>query len=188
MSVDLFAAGGFDGDGIGACRVGMALMHAMQSSHALMEPALVRVLNLLGEEVLTGRDWHADLIKRASRGIAGRPAILPPDLARAAGETRRFRNVAMEGYGSFDVELSRPAVLAAGFVARNLGPAILLFRAVIDPAPQAGAGPHAARNPASGGAGWLRSASVPMSACDPCTNPLRGRGSWGEVGRGDRCQ
>lgn len=134
MSVDLFAAGGFDGDGIGAYRAGMALMHAMQSGHTSMESALVRVLNLLGEEVPIGRDWHADLIKRVSREVAGRPAILPPDLARAAGETRRFRHVAMKGYGSFDVELSRPSVLAAGFVARNLGPAILLFRAMIDPA------------------------------------------------------
>ncbi len=102
------------------------------------------------EEVPSGRDWHADLIKRVSHGIAGRPAILPPDLARAAGETRRFRHVAMKGYGSFEVELSRPSVLAASFVAQNIGPAISSFRAAIDPAtkpPEADAGPRTAHDP-----------------------------------------
>lgn len=135
MSVKLFAAGGFDGDGIGAYAARMALMHAMQSGRTSLESALVRVLDLLGEEAPSGRDWQADLIRRVSRGIAGRPAILPPDLARAAGETRRFRHVAMRGYGSFDLELSRPSVLAASVVARGIGAAILAFRAAIDPAP-----------------------------------------------------
>ncbi len=138
MSADLFAAGGFDGDDIGAYRARMALMHSMQSGHTSLEAALVRVLVLLGEEAPSGKDWHADLIKRVAREIDGRPAILPPDLARAAGETRRFRHVAMRSYGSFDLELARPSVLAASFVAQNIGPAIASFRAVIDPEADAG--------------------------------------------------
>ncbi len=154
MSVDLFAAGGFGGDGIGAYRAQMAVMHAMQSGHTSLESALVRILDLLGEEAPSGKDWHADLIKRVSREIAGRPAILPPDLARAAGETRRFRHVAMRGYGSFDAELSRPSVLAAGLVARDIGLAVSSFRAAIDPATQrpeadASPGPDASRRPSA---------------------------------------
>ena len=133
MAADLFAAGGFDGDDIGAYRASMALMHAMQSGHTSLESALVRILGLLGEEAPSGQEWHADLIRRVAREIAGRPAILPPDLAKAAGQTRRFHHIAMKGYGSFDPELARPSVLAAGFVARNLGPAIAAFRAMIDP-------------------------------------------------------
>lgn len=138
MSVELFAAGGFDGDGIGAYRARMGLMHAMQSGHTSLESALVRILGLLGEEAPTGRDWHADLIRRVSREIGGRPAILSSDLARAVGETRRFRHVAMRGYGSFDVELSRPSVLAAGVIVGGIGPAIASFRATIDPASDLG--------------------------------------------------
>ncbi len=135
MSARLFAAGGFDGEGMDAYRARMALMHAMQSGHTPLESALVRILDLLGEEVPSGKDWHADLIRRVSRATAGRPAILPPDLARAVGETRRFRHVAMRGYGTFEVELSRPSVLAAGIVVRGIGPAVASFRAAIDPAP-----------------------------------------------------
>jgi hypothetical protein len=136
MSVDLFAAGGFEGDDLGAYRARMALMHAMQSGHTSLESALVRILDLLGEEAPSGREWHADLIKRVSCEIPGRPAILPPDLTRAVGETRRFRHIAMRSYGSFDMELSWPSVLAAGVVARNIGPAIASFKAVIDPLPK----------------------------------------------------
>ena len=46
----------------------------------------------------------------------------------------RFRHVAMRGYGSFDVELSRPSVLAAGVIVGSIGRAIRSFRDAIDPA------------------------------------------------------
>ncbi len=133
MAAELFAAGGFDGENIGAYRAQMALMHAMQSGHTSLELALLRILELLGEEAPAGRDWEADLIRRVSHEAAGRPAILPPDLVAAAGETRRFRHVAMRGYGSFHVELSRPSVLAAGVIAGGIGRAIRAFRDAIDP-------------------------------------------------------
>lgn len=75
----------------------------------------------------------AGWFERVSQGTAGRPAILPPDLARAAGETRRFRHVAMRGCGSFDVELSRPSVKAAGVVAQGIRAAIAALKATVDP-------------------------------------------------------
>jgi len=109
-SVELYDAGGFAGDDLDAYRARMAFMHAMQSGHTSLESALLRILDLLAEEAPSGRDWHADLIQRASRPIPGRPAILPASVAQAANETRRFRHVAMRNYGSFDPGLARPAV------------------------------------------------------------------------------
>ena len=111
----------------------MAFMHAMQSGHTSLEPALLRILDLLGEEAPSGRDWHADLIQRTSRPIPGRPAILPTSVAQAANETRRFRPVAMRTYGSFDPGLARPAVQAARLLADGLPSAVAMFRRCMDP-------------------------------------------------------
>lgn len=111
----------------------MALLHAMQSAHTSLESALVRLLRLIGEDVPVGGDWHADLIRRAASAVAGRPAILPADLARAANETRRFRHVAMRSYGSFDATLAEAPVRAAGLLAGGFSAAMAAFRRVIDP-------------------------------------------------------
>lgn len=134
-SVEMFSEGGFDDDSLSGYRSRMALMHAMQSGHTSMEAALVRTLKLLGEELPAGTDWHTDLIRRVAREVGGRPAIFNAELSKAAGETRRFRHVAMKSYGSFDTELARPAVLAASFVVRNLPAAMAAFKARIDPVP-----------------------------------------------------
>lgn len=132
-SVELFAAGGFAGEELDAYRARMAFMHAMQSGHTSLEAALLRILDLLGEEAPSGRDWHADLIRRAARSLAGRPAILAPAVADAANETRRFRHVAMRSYGTFDPSLAQPAVAAAGLLAASLADAAAAFRRQVDP-------------------------------------------------------
>jgi hypothetical protein len=132
-SLELLAEGGFEDAGLAGYRSRMALMHAMQAGHTSLESALVRALRLLQEEPPTGNDWHADLIRRVSSAVAGRPALLIPELAKAATATRRFRHVAMRSYGPFDLELSRPAVLAAGVIVRDLQGAIAAFKAAIDP-------------------------------------------------------
>lgn len=132
-SVELYDAGGFAGDDLDAYRARMAFMHAMQSGHTSLGSALLRILDLLGEEAPSGRDWHADLIQRASRPIPGRPAILPAPIARAANETRRFRHVAMRNYGGFDPGLARPAVQAARLLADGLPGAVAMFRQSVDP-------------------------------------------------------
>ena len=137
QSVRLFTLGGFDGESLDAYRARMAFMHAVQSGHTSLEAALVRILDLLGEDAPTGRDWHADLLKRVAHDIPGRPAILPQDVAKAANETRRFRNVAMRSYGGFDPVLARPAVMAADLIAQHLQDAVTAFRGQMDP-PQAG--------------------------------------------------
>ena len=107
-SVSLYGLGGFEGDGLDAYRARMAFMHAMQSGHTSLETGLVRILDLMGEEAPTGRDRHADLLKRVARAMKDRPLILPPDVAQAAPETRRFRHVAMRGYGGFEAHLAHP--------------------------------------------------------------------------------
>jgi hypothetical protein len=59
---------------------------------------------------------------------AGRPAILPPDLAKAADRTRRFRHVAVRTYDQFDPAEAGSAVAAAGILAAGLPSAIKQFR------------------------------------------------------------
>ena len=132
-SVELFGAGGFSGEGIEAYKARMAFMHVMQSGHTSLESALVRIMDRLGEEPPTGRDWHADLIRRAARAIGGRPAILPAEIADAANETRRFRHVAMRSYGTFEPSRAEPSVAAAAVLAAGLPDAIAAFRRGIDP-------------------------------------------------------
>ncbi len=39
-----------------------------------------------------------------------------------------------------------------------------------------------------GGEAAICSRVARPAASRPCTNPLRGRGAWGEIGRGDRCR
>ena len=110
----------------------MAFMHAMQSGHTSLENALTRILRLLGEALPTGESWHADLIQRVGVALTDRPAILPPDLAEAADETRQFRNRAVRSYDNFRPDRAKPAIEAAALLAAGLSSAISAFREVID--------------------------------------------------------
>ncbi len=132
-SAELYAANGFEREGLEGYRAQMAFMHAMQSGHISVEAALVRILDMLGEERPTGSDCHATLIGRLSASSSGRPALLDAVLAAALQETRRFRHVAMRSYGQLRPEAARPAVQAAGIVVGQLQDAVQEFRAVIDP-------------------------------------------------------
>lgn len=135
LANDLYQRGGFLGDGLEAYAAKMAFMHAMQSGHTSMEAAFVRVLKLLGESVPQGDNRHADLVRRVARGITGRPAMIGPALAKAANETRRFRNVATRSYDSFDPELARGPAAAAHVVAQTLMAEMAGFRKAVEPEP-----------------------------------------------------
>jgi hypothetical protein len=111
----------------------MAFMHARLAGHTSMELGLLRILDLQGEEAPSGRQWHADLIARAGRGTAERPAILPPDLVRAADRTRKFRHVTAHTYDTFDPDDADPAVRAAERLVTGLETAVAAFRQAIDP-------------------------------------------------------
>lgn len=71
----------------------MGFMHAMQSGHTSMEMALLRILDICGEEAPTGLRWHADLIARVTHAVGNRQAILGTEAAVAANETRQFRSI-----------------------------------------------------------------------------------------------
>lgn len=111
----------------------MAFMHAMLAGHTSLEKALLRVLEVIGEDAPSGHQWHADLIRRVSRPGESRPAILPADLAAAADRTRRFRHLAAHAYDTFDPDDADPAVRAAERVAAGLQAAIEAVRAAMDP-------------------------------------------------------
>ena len=98
-----------------------------------LERALLRVLQLQGEEAPSGRQWHADLIQRAGRSTDSRPAILPAALVRAIDRTRKFRHVAVRAYDTLDPDDAEPAVRAAEKVAAGLAAAIAAYRQAVDP-------------------------------------------------------
>jgi hypothetical protein len=122
----------FRADDLAGYTVQMAFMHAMQSGHTSLENALTRMLRLLGEDLPSGESWHADLIHRVAVALPDRPAILPPDLAEAADETRQFRNRAVRAYDNFKPDRASPAIQAAADLAAGLIVAVTAFRQIID--------------------------------------------------------
>jgi len=134
QSVALYREGGFDAPGLSGYRATMAIMHALQSAHTSLESALVRILEMLGEERPLGENWHADLIKRVAAVRPGtRPAILTARLAKAADETLRFQHGAARNYEGFEVEDATPTIEAAMILANEMEAAILGFKDIIDP-------------------------------------------------------
>jgi hypothetical protein len=129
----LHSLGGFDAPGLEGYKAQMALMHSLQSGHTSLAGALVRILEMLGEERPTGDNWHADLIRRAAASWSGRPAILSESVARAADETQRFRHIATRNYDNFRVEAATPTIGAARHLAAGLAGDISAFKRTIDP-------------------------------------------------------
>jgi hypothetical protein len=113
--------------------VEMAFMHAMQSGHTSLETALLRILDLCDEAPPAGATWHADLIRRAANPVAGRPAILSGNVKQAADLTRRFRNLAVHAYDTFDYTQATEAVENASVLVSLLPSEIARFRQAIDP-------------------------------------------------------
>ncbi|WP_029029236.1 hypothetical protein [Salinarimonas rosea] len=133
-AVEIFEAGGLEGDDLDAYKSRMALLQAMQAGHTSLEAALERILVLLGEEKpVLSATYHADLVRRVSSPIPGaRPAVISGALARAVDETRRFRHVARKAYDGFEVPRAEPAVAAARVVRDALAEAIAGFRRALD--------------------------------------------------------
>ena len=133
-AIGLYRAGGFDAPDLDGYRSAMALMHSLQSAHTSLEGALLRILEMLGEERPVGENWHADLIKRVAMPRPGkRPAILPTHLAASADETRRFRHRATHNYDSFRVDECARTISAAELLRDHLQTAIAEFQIIIDP-------------------------------------------------------
>ena len=111
----------------------MAFMHAMYAGHTSMERALLRILELQGEEAPSGRQWLADLVARVGSNVGDRPAVLSVTLVKAADRTRKFRHVTAHTYDNFDPDDADPAVRAAEKLAAGLSAAFAAYRAAIDP-------------------------------------------------------
>ena len=111
----------------------MGFMHAMQAGQTSMEAALLRVLALFREEAPSGPCWHADLIDRAANPLGQRPAILGPQAARAANETRQFRSIAAHAYDTFDHTRAVNAVESAKALVTLLPADLARFRQAVDP-------------------------------------------------------
>jgi hypothetical protein len=111
----------------------MAFMHAMYAGHTSMERALLRILEIQGEEAPSGRQWHADLIARVGANVGGRPAVLSSALVKAADRTRKFHHVTAHTYDNFDPDDADPAVRAAEKLVAGLRAAFAAYRAAIDP-------------------------------------------------------
>ncbi len=133
-SITLFELGGFSEGGIQGYQAEMALMHAVQSGHTSLESSLLRILEMLDEERPAGRNWHADIIRRAATALPGRrPKILSNDLAKAVDETRRFRHRATHNYDSFEIADFTPTIKALHELVQKLRVEIALFKNSIDP-------------------------------------------------------
>jgi hypothetical protein len=146
MAARLFDAGGLSRDvrdtrpdeqDVDTYRNKMAILHAGQSGHTSLEAALVRILDILNEEVPSGEQSHADLIRRAGKGLVGpghdRPAILSAEAADDADETCRFRHRAAHDDDNFDPARAIPAIEAARRLASSLKPCLDRFRRIVDP-------------------------------------------------------
>ena len=132
-AVQIYRAGGLQDDSMEGYTRRMAFMHAMHAGHTSVEKVLLRILEMQGEEAPTGRQWHPDLLNRAGRAAADRPAILPPHLLHAADRTRKFRHFAAHAYDTFDTDDANPAVAAAEKAAAGFAAAIAAYRQAIDP-------------------------------------------------------
>ncbi len=120
-------------DPLDAYGLEMGFMHAMQSGHTSLEAALLRILDICGEEPPSGARWHADLIARASHALPTRPVVLGDAAARAANETRQFRSIAVHAYDSFDRTRATKAVESATLLATLLPSEVARFRQSVDP-------------------------------------------------------
>jgi hypothetical protein len=133
-SIALFELGGFNKSGLRGYQAEMALMHALQAAHTSLESGFLRILEMLGEERPTGKNWHADLIRRIARDLPGRrPAIVSAMLADAADETRRFRHRATHTYDSFEIDDISPTLDAARVLVEGLRGEIAFFKSKVDP-------------------------------------------------------
>jgi hypothetical protein len=132
-ATELYRQGGFNVSGLEGYKAQMALMHSLQSGHTSPGGALLRLLEMLGEERPIGDNWHADLIRRVAAPMPTRPEILGKSMAAAADETRRFRHIATHNYDNFRVEAAAPTIEAAETLAAGLAADILTFRRTIDP-------------------------------------------------------
>lgn len=131
-SVEIFERGGFDGNELAPYMARMALMQSMQSGYTSLETAFERILEIFGEEKPAGANYHADLVRRVSRAMPGRPAIIDAELFAAVDDARRFRHVARRSYDAFRVEGAETAIRSAALISDRIVATVDAFRRLVD--------------------------------------------------------
>lgn len=112
----------------------LAFMHAMQAGHTSLEAGMVRIMHMVGEDVPSGDQWHADVVRRMGQTIDGkRPAFLSTALSKVVNETRTFRHVATHTYDDFNWGDAKRPVEAAHVIAASLMKVLREFRQQLDP-------------------------------------------------------
>jgi hypothetical protein len=76
-AVQIYRAPGLHDDNMDGYVRRMAFMHAMLAGHTSLEQALLRILQIQGEEAPSGGQWHADLIQRAGRATSPHFSVRP---------------------------------------------------------------------------------------------------------------
>ncbi|NPU65502.1 MULTISPECIES: hypothetical protein [Bradyrhizobium] len=142
MALRTFERGGFDSnDPDLAWERSNAFLHGMETGYTLLEKAITRVLDILGETSPSGDAWHKDLIDRVSRpmqGDRGRPAMFDAALRLDLLELMRMRHRARNAvYGDFDASKAGPSVEAASHVLGRIRDAVAQFKNAVDPAGKA---------------------------------------------------
>jgi hypothetical protein len=136
LAIRLFEANRLGGNDFDSEVRTLAFLHAMLSGYAACEAAFIRLLEMIGEDMPVGRDWHKQLLTRLSHPLTRgptRPAIISRSLANELEELRKFRHIAMHVYDDFQSDRAVRAVDAAEQTLRLLNDEIDLFRKIIDP-------------------------------------------------------
>ncbi len=113
----------------------MGFLHAMQSGYTSFEAGLKRLLALLDEPLPAGSEWHKALLRRLEEPAPGsRPALIEdPALKRALRGLLAFRHVAAHVYDEFEPDRATLAVQDARVFLAGIDPAMVRFRAIVDP-------------------------------------------------------
>ncbi|WP_152415409.1 ribonuclease toxin HepT-like protein [Caenispirillum salinarum] len=92
----------------------LAISKLIHDTYCALESALDRLIHEIDESRPTGRDYHAELIRRAATAVDGsRPAIITRETARDLQDLRAFRHVVRHVYDDFDYSRAEPNVAVA---------------------------------------------------------------------------
>lgn len=92
-----------------------------------LERIFEQIASTVDQSVPTTRDWHRDLIRQMTVGVAGvRPPVISSDTAPALDEYRRFRHVVRNVY-AFELDPERIAELVT-----DLKPAVERVRGELE--------------------------------------------------------
>ncbi|WP_404385224.1 hypothetical protein [Caenispirillum salinarum] len=92
----------------------LAVSKLIHDTYCALKSVLERLIVVSDGSLPTGRDYHAEPIRRAATAIDGeRPTIITRETARDLQELRAFRHVVRHVYDDFDYSRAEPNVAVA---------------------------------------------------------------------------